>query len=73
MTPCGGLRRNMPDETAPGCESSYGGAKRAALVRDVERLRHKLGHKATGAYLDLSDEEALPILREMAVDKGVSA
>lgn len=61
------------DEAAPGCESSHEGARRAALVREVERLRHKLGHEVTGSYLDLSDEEALPILREMAAGKGVPA
>lgn len=61
------------DEAAPGCEPSYEGARRAALVRDVERLRHKLVHEATEAYLDLSDEEALPILREIAVSKEVTA
>lgn len=61
------------DESAPGCESSYEGARRAALVRDVERLRQKLGHEAIGDYLDLSDEEALPILREIAVSKEVTA
>ena len=61
------------DEDALGVEPTLEGARRAALVRDVEHLRDKLGHKATEAYLDLSDEEALPILRGMAAGKGVPA
>ncbi len=53
------------DETAPGCESSYEGARRAALVRDVERLRDKLHWEDTKPYIDLDDETALPILQEL--------
>ena len=60
------------DEDAPGCRSSYQGAKRAMLVRDVERLRSKVGYENTGPYLDMDDEEALPILQEIAKSKGVS-
>ena len=60
------------DEDAPGCHSSYQGAKRATLVRDVERLRSKVGCENTGPYLDMDDEEALPILQEIAKSKGVS-
>lgn len=60
------------DEDAPGCHSCYEGARRAALVRDIERLRHKVGAENTLPYLDMDDEEALPILREIAKNKGVS-
>lgn len=60
------------DEDMPGCASSYEGARRAALVRDVERLRDKVGTENTGPYLDMDDEEALPILQEIAKSKGVS-
>ncbi len=60
------------DELAPGCESSYEGAKRALLVRDVERLRRALPYEDTKPYVNLSDEEALPILREIAKKKGVT-
>lgn len=58
------------DENAPGCESYYAGAKRALLVRDVERLREKVGCTETKQYLDLSDEELLPILQELAKKSG---
>lgn len=58
------------DENAPGCESCYEGAKRALLVRDVERLREKVGCSETKQYLDLRDEELLPILQELAKKKG---
>lgn len=61
------------DETAPGCESSYEGARRAALVRDVEHLRDKLGWDKAKPFVDLDDETALPILRELAVGKEVPA
>lgn len=54
------------DERALGCESYYKGAKRALLVRDVERLRDKFRGDETKQYLDLSDEELLPILQELA-------
>lgn len=57
------------DESAPGCNSSYEGAQRAALVRDVERLRKALDYETTGAYLDLDDEKALPILQELVGGK----
>lgn len=59
------------DGLAPGCDSSYEGARRAALVRDVERLRNKLGYETTEAYLDMDDEKALPLLREIAESNGV--
>lgn len=58
-------------EIAPGCGASYEGARQAALVRDVERLRHKLGYETTGPYLDMDDEKALPILQEIAKKRGV--
>ena len=61
------------DEAAPGCESSSKGAERALLVRDVERLLFKLPHEDTTPYLDMSDEELLPILQEIAKRKGVTA
>lgn len=60
------------DEAAPGCAASYEGAGRAALVRDVERLRSKLPYEDTKQYIDLPDEEALPILREIAQRKGAT-
>ena len=60
------------DELAPGCEYAYKGAKRALLVRDVERLRKKVGYSETEQYLDLNDEELLPILQELAKKKGVT-
>lgn len=60
------------DETAPGCESSYEGARRAALVRDVEHLRDKLGWDKAKPFVDLDDETAIPILRELAAGKGVA-
>lgn len=59
------------DESAPGCASSYEGARRATLVRDVERVRDKLNYKDTMPYDGLDDEQALPILREIAKSKGV--
>ena len=59
------------DESAPGCEPSYTGAKRAVLVRDVERLRDKLHYEDTRPYINMADEEALPILQELAKKKGV--
>lgn len=58
------------DEDAPGCRSSYEGARRAALVRDVERLRDMVGTENTKPYLDMEDEEALPILQGIAKSKG---
>lgn len=58
------------DEDAPGCHSSYQGAQRAILVRDVERLRDKVGTENTKPYLDMDDEEALPILQKIADRKG---
>ena len=60
------------DEDAPGCASSYEGARRAALVRDVERLRGKVGYDNAEPYLDVDDEEALPILQGIAKKKGVT-
>ena len=60
------------DESAPGCEASYKGAKRAALVRDVEWLRNKLPYECIKDCDGLDDEKALPILREIAKSKGVS-
>lgn len=59
------------DEGALGCASYYEGARRALLVRDVERLRDKFSGDETKQYLDLSDEELLPILQELAKKKGV--
>ena len=59
------------DEDAVGCESSYKGAERALLVRDVERLRDQVGTSNTGPYLDMSDEDALPLLREIASKQEV--
>ena len=59
------------DELAPGCESSYEGARRAALVREVEQLRSKIGYEAAGEYVDMDDEMALPYLKAIAKDKGV--
>lgn len=59
------------DEDAPGCASSYEGARRAALVRDVERLRGKLSLDDTRPYIDMEDEKALPILQGIAKSKGV--
>lgn len=53
------------DEAAPGCPSSYEGAKRAIFVRDVERLYRKLGRDAPQEYLNMDDEKALPILQEL--------
>lgn len=60
------------DEAVPGCESSYKGAESALLVRNVERLRSKLPNEDTTPYLDMSDEELLPILQEIAKRKGVT-
>lgn len=56
---------------APGCEPSYKGAERALLVRDVERLRNAVGTENTAPYLDMDDEEALPLLRKLAEQKGL--
>lgn len=58
------------DENAPGCGPSYEGAKRALLVREVERLRYKVGTVETKQYSNLSDEELLPILQELAKKSG---
>lgn len=58
------------DESAPGCYSCYQGAQRAVLVRDVERLRDAVGTENTHKYLDMDDEEALPILQKIADRKG---
>lgn len=59
------------DEDAPGCASSHEGARRAALVRDVEQLRDKLSLDDTRPYIDMEDEKALPILQGIAKSKGV--
>ena len=59
------------NEWAQGTEINYRSAERCLLVREVERLRDKLGCEATKQYADLEDEEALPILRELAKQKGV--
>lgn len=59
------------NEWAQGTEINYRSAERCLLVREVERLRDKLGYEATKQYADLEDEEALPILRELAKQKGV--
>lgn len=58
------------DESAPGCYSCYQGAQRATLVRNVERLRDAVGTENTHPYLDMDDEEALPILQKIADRKG---
>lgn len=58
------------DESAPGCYSCYQGAQRATLVRNVERLRDAVGTENTLPYLDMDDEEALPILQKIADRKG---
>lgn len=55
----------------PDGECHYEGAKRALLVREVERLRGKLNPEDKAPYDDMPDEEALPILREIAKKKGV--
>lgn len=59
------------DELAGGCNAYYEGAKRALLVRDVERLRFKLSGEDTAPCVGLSDEEALPILQGIAKSKGI--
>lgn len=56
----------------PGGDSYYEGAKRALLIRDVERLREKLHYKDTEPYTEMDDENALPILREIAKKRGVA-
>ena len=58
------------DESAPGCDSCYKGAERAALVRDVERLRNKLPYELRTVAEGLDDEKALPILQETLKSKG---
>lgn len=58
------------DELAGGCEAYYEGARRAMLVRDVERLRAKLPGGAAFPYSELPDEEALPILQGIAEGLG---
>ncbi len=60
------------DEAAPSCKVYYEGAKTAAQVLEVERLRRALHFEDTKPYVNLSDEEALPILREIAKKKGVT-
>lgn len=60
------------DEDAPGCASSHEGARRAALVRDVERLRDKLNPEDKTPYKDIPDEEALPILQDIVKRKGLA-
>lgn len=60
------------DEDTLGVEPTLEGARRAALVRDVEHLRDKLGWDKVKPFVDLDDETALPILREMAAGKGVA-
>lgn len=59
------------DELAGGCNAYYKGAKRAFLVRDVERLRFELSGEDTAPYVGLFDEEALPILQGIAKSKGI--
>lgn len=58
-------------DEVPGGESFYESARRALIIRDVERLRNKLHYKDTQSCIDMPDEEALPILREIAKRKGV--
>lgn len=60
------------NESAPGCKVYYDGAKRALLVRDVERLRSKLKWEDAKPYTEMADEDALPILQEIAKKKGVN-
>lgn len=60
------------DSYYPGVEPSYLGAERALLVREVERLRDKVGEKERREYGSMDDETALPILRELA-GEGVTA
>ncbi len=59
------------DAYYPGVEPSYLGAERALRVREVERLRDKIGLDVCEEYESLDDEKALPILRELAKEKGV--
>lgn len=54
-----------------GVKPSYEGAERALRVREVERLRDKIGLDVCKEYESLDDEKALPILRELAKEKGV--
>lgn len=61
------------DEDALGVEPTLEGARRAALVRDVEHLRDKLGWDKAKPFVDLDDETALPILRELAAKKEATA
>lgn len=56
----------------PGDEYFYRDAQRALLVRDVEQLRSRLDPKDTAPYVNMADEDALPILREIAEKKGVA-
>lgn len=58
-------------ENAPGCNPFYESAKRALLVRDVERLLDSVERNEAKQYLGLSDEELLPILQELAKKKCV--
>lgn len=59
-------------ELSPGCEPYYESARRALLVRDVERLRRALPCEDRKLYDNLPDAEALPILQELAKKKGMT-
>lgn len=61
----------MGHDTAPATEWALEAAKRALLVRRVEWLRGKLPCTETEPYSQLSDEDALPALLELARRKGI--